>query len=73
MADILNYSNDGVFQCWTCKNHTGAKIFPYSINDVDSIDRKILVKLPECKVMDKYMLYTNKIPCEKYNCSVRID
>lgn len=68
MINILHYAEDGVWQCWTCKNCVGKQEFILPVTDTKSIDRCIRVWLPECKVADRYMLYTNNVPCHKYCC-----
>lgn len=66
MIDKLIYAQDGVHQCWTCKNMVGRAEFKVNIRDVNSIDQQIICVLPECKVAGKYMTIVYETPCSKY-------
>lgn len=66
MADRLHYAENGVHQCWTCRNFVGQKDFLRTVVDADCIDRTMIFILPECKVADKYMTWVAEYPCSKY-------
>lgn len=63
---ILHYAEQGVHQCWNCKNCKGEIIYPLYVLDNESEEQLIEFLLPGCKVADQYMLYTTSIPCDKY-------
>ena len=69
----LKYAEEGVFQCWSCENCVGHTEHRMRVLDNTSQRRLITFCLPECRVANKYMLYTNKVPCEKYRCSIHTD
>lgn len=66
MANKLHYADNGVHQCWTCRNCVGQKEFLRFVADADSIDREMIFILPECKVTGKYMTWVAESPCSKY-------
>ncbi len=68
VIDKIIYSQDGVHQCWTCKNMVGRGEFKVNIHDADSTTRQIICVLSECKVADKYMTSVYETPCSKYSC-----
>ena len=68
MIEKLLYAQDGVHQCWTCKNMIGRAEFKTSICDTDGWKREIICVLPECKVANQYMTIVYETPCSKYAC-----
>ena len=66
MADRLHYAENGVRQCWTCRNFVGQKDCIKTVVDADGIDQKMIFILPECKVAGQYMLWVAEYPCSKY-------
>lgn len=73
MIDTLHYAENGVHQCWTCRRRCGITIYSKTIFDIDSIPQVVQFYLPQCEVADQYMLYTTKVPCEKYECDVVVN
>lgn len=59
------YTERGVHQCWTCANHISNQAFYLTI-DTTGDNSKELFLLPECRVADRYMLYTTSVPCVRY-------
>lgn len=68
MLQQIHYSEDGCWQCWTCKYCQ--EPFPYKLRYEDEygIERTMNVLLPTCSVEDKHMLWVNKTPCYAYKC-----
>ena len=69
MYKPIRYAEQNTHQCWTCKNRVGQVKHVISVLDVDSIPRKFVCLLPECRVADRGMLWVNECPCPKYICS----
>jgi len=67
MADKLHYAENGVHQCWTCRNCVGQKEFLRAVVDADCIAREMIFILPECKVASQYMTWVAEFPCSKYS------
>lgn len=65
LSEPIKYAENGVSQCWTCKNCVGHKEFRVRIYDPLEI-RYISVLFPECKIADLYMAYTTDVPCRKF-------
>ena len=65
----VRYAERNTHQCWTCKNRVGQIEQVISVMDADSIQRKIVFLLPECRVVGSGMLWVNECPCPKYICS----
>ena len=63
LNDLITYAEDGVHQCWSCENQCGIK--PINTNIAN-----FRVVLPECKIIEKYMIRVNN-PCPKYVPKVR--
>lgn len=72
MPDKLHYAENGVHQCWTCRNCVGQKEFVWNVTDAESVDRKIIFVLPECKVADRYMTWVTQDPCSHYVCNTAL-
>lgn len=62
ISEPIKYAENGVSQCWTCKNCVGRKEFWGKTFSGD----RMRFWLPECRVADMYMTYTSIIPCSKY-------
>ena len=62
----LHYAERGVHQCWTCANHISNQAFYLTIDTTGYNSKELLFLLPECKVADRYMLYTTSVPCVRY-------
>lgn len=69
MVNKILYTENGVHQCWTCKNNVGNCDQLLDILDYRSIPTRITVILPQCKVADKYMFSVYQNPCSKYECA----
>ena len=66
LIDRLHYAENGVHQCWSCKNCTGKGYAKKRMYDINSIPTTIMIVLPICQHTDKYMLWVRRVPCEKY-------
>ena len=66
MREPIRYAERNTHQCWTCKNRVGQVKHVMSMTDADSIPRKFVFLLPECRVADRGMLWVNECPCPKY-------
>lgn len=65
------YADNGVYQCWICKNCIGSKEFDAEVTDVISTSvnshTHTRILLPECRIADQYTLWVSQIPCSKFD------
>ena len=72
-SGVPNYTLDGTYQCFSCKYCCSKEIKPFwkalcvkHPGLAEKISTNDYVILPECSKLNKYVTYTNKIPCEGY-------